>query len=81
MESMSLLSPILPWIQIILSVLLVTTILLQQSEGSLGSAFGGSQSGASSWHTKRGLEKQLFIATIILAILFALSAVAALFLH
>ena len=79
MVLMSSLASILPYLQIILSVLLVGAILLQQSEGSLGSAFGGSQSGASSWHTKRGLEKQLFIATIIFAILFALSAVVALF--
>jgi protein translocase SecG subunit len=73
------LSAFLPYAQIVLSVLLVGAILLQQSEGSLGSAFGGGQSGASTWHTKRGLEKQLFIATIVIAILFALSAVAALF--
>ena len=75
------LSSILPYAQIVLSVLLVGAVLLQQSEGSLGSAFGGGQSGASAWHTKRGLEKQLFIATIILAILFALSAIVALFLR
>ncbi|MFA6254275.1 MAG: preprotein translocase subunit SecG [Candidatus Paceibacterota bacterium] len=73
------LGTVLPYVQIILSVLLVGSILLQQSEGSLGSAFGGGQSSASTWHTKRGLEKQLFIATIVLAILFVLSAVAALF--
>lgn len=73
------LSAVLPYAQIILSALLIGAILLQQSEGSLGSAFGGGQAGASTWHTKRGLEKQLFIATIILAVLFALSAVAALF--
>jgi len=78
---MSELSTLLPYAQIILSILLVGAILLQQSEGSLGSAFGGGQSGASTWHTKRGLEKQLFIATIILAVLFALSAIAALFTH
>lgn len=77
---MSALSSFLPYIQIVLSALLVGAILLQQSEGSLGSAFGSGQSGASAWHTKRGLEKQLFIATIILALLFAISAVAALFL-
>lgn len=73
---MSGLGSILPLIQIVLSVLLVGAILLQQSEGSLGSAFGGQTS--SGWHTKRGLEKQLFIATIVLAILFALSATLAL---
>ncbi|MFA6476488.1 MAG: preprotein translocase subunit SecG [Candidatus Paceibacterota bacterium] len=73
-----MLATYLPYIQIVLSVLLVGAILLQQSEGSLGSAFGGSQSG-SGWHTKRGLEKQLFIATIVISILFAISAVLALF--
>lgn len=74
-----MLATYLPYIQIVLSVLLVGAILLQQSEGSLGSAFGGGQSGASTWHTKRGLEKQLFIATIVIALLFAASAILALF--
>ncbi len=78
---MLILSAVLPYVQVVLSALLVGAVLLQQSEGSLGSAFGGGQSGASTWHTKRGLEKQLFTATIVLAILFALSAVAALFLR
>ncbi|MCX6714099.1 MAG: preprotein translocase subunit SecG [Candidatus Vogelbacteria bacterium] len=70
---------ILPWIQVTLSVLLVAGILMQQSEGSLGSAFGGGQSGASAWHTKRGLEKQLFIGSIVIAILFVASTILALF--
>jgi len=75
---MSELSTILPFVQIVLSVLLVGAILLQQSEGSLGSAFGGSQAG-NAWRTKRGLEKQLFVATIIIAILFIASSILALF--
>jgi len=70
---------ILPWIQVILAVLLVAGILMQQSEGSLGSAFGGGQSGGSPWRTKRGLEKQLFLGSIILAILFVASTLLALF--
>ncbi len=74
---MSFLAPFLPWIQIIISALLVAAILLQQSDASLGAAFG--QSGTGGFHEKRGLEKQLFIATIILGVLFALSAIAALF--
>ena len=75
---MSLISAYLPYVQIILSVLLVGAILLQQSEGGLGSAFGGGQAN-SGLHTKRGLERQLFIATIVIAIIFALSAILALF--
>ena len=73
-----MLATYLPYVQIVLSVLLVGAILLQQSEGSLGSAFGGGQSG-SGWHTKRGLEKQLFITTIVIAVLFVASAILALF--
>ena len=70
---------ILPWIQVVLSVLMIGAILMQQSEGSLGSAFGGGQAGGSPWRTKRGLEKQLFIGTIVLAILFLASTLLALF--
>jgi preprotein translocase subunit SecG len=68
----------LPYVQIVLAVLLTATILLQQSEAGLGSAFGGSTS-ANPFTTKRGVEKTLFIVTIILAILFIASAVLALF--
>ncbi|MCR4283907.1 MAG: preprotein translocase subunit SecG [Parcubacteria group bacterium] len=62
----------LPFIQIILSVLLVTVILLQQTGDGLGGAFGGSSDGGS-YHTRRGMEKILFTSTIILGILFVLS--------
>lgn len=65
---------ILPWIQIVLSVLLVASILLQRSGSEVGGALGGD--GAGFYHTKRGLEKFLFVLTVILAILFALSALA-----
>ncbi len=70
------LSSILSWIQIILSMLLVASILLQQSEAGLGGTFGGS-SQVNPFTTKRGVEKQLFIATIILAILFICSVLLA----
>jgi len=64
---------ILPYIQIVLSFLLIGGILLQQSEAGLGSAFGGGDLGASR-HTRRGFEKFLFIGTIIISALFALTA-------
>ena len=73
-----MLASILPWIQVGLSVVLIALVLIQQNEASLGSAFGGTS--ASFAHTKRGLEKTIFIATIIVAILFIVSAVIALFL-
>lgn len=64
----------IPYIQIVLSVLLIGGILLQKSEAGLGSAFGGGDSFSSGYHTKRGAEKVLFTATIIIAILFAITS-------
>ncbi len=63
----------LPYVQIVLSALLVVCILLQRTGASLGGAFGADNF-SSGFHTRRGLEKTLFYATIILAVLFALSA-------
>ena len=67
------LQSILPYVQIALSVLLIIAILLQHTGASLGGAFGADNF-SSGFHTRRGLEKTLFFATIILGILFALSA-------
>jgi len=73
-----MLATYLPYIQIILAVLLIGLILLQHSDASAGAAFGGDSLGGSS-HTRRGPEKFIFILTIIIAILFALSAFGAFF--
>lgn len=67
---------LLPYIQIVLSVLLVAAILIQRTGSQVGGAFGGSDNFSSAFHTRRGAEKGLFIATIIIAILFAISALA-----
>jgi len=61
-------------VQIVLSVLLMSTILLQQRGEGLSSAFGG-EGGGASYFKKRGMEKVLFIATIVLAVLFIASAI------
>ena len=63
----------LPYVQIVLSLLLIGAIVLQSTGASLGGAFGADNF-SSGFHTRRGLEKTLFYATIILGILFALSA-------
>ncbi len=68
---------ILPYIQIVLSVLLIICVLLQQTGASMGGAFGGDNFSAA-YHTRRGSEKFLFQATIVIGILFALSAFIAL---
>ncbi len=64
---------ILPYIQIVLSVLLVILVLLQRSEAGLGAGFGSGE-GMAGRYTRRGFEKLVFNATIIISILFALSA-------
>ena len=63
---------ILPYIQILLSILLVTGVLLQRSEANLGAALGGD--GSSTGHfMRRGFERILFKATITVAIRYVLS--------
>lgn len=57
--------------QITISVLLIIAILLQQRGGGLSQVFGG-QGGF--YRTRRGIERNIFIATIILAFLFLVSA-------
>ena len=70
---MTFLHGILPYVQIILSALLIVCILLQRTGASLGGAFGADNF-SSGFDTRRGLEKTLFYTTIVLGILFALSA-------
>lgn len=67
---------ILPILQIILSVLLIISILLQRSEESLGGAFGGSDSVDTVKNSRRGSEKTLFQSAIIIAVLFVLVSIA-----
>jgi len=64
---------ILNIVQIVIPILLIIAILLQQRGTGLGGAFGGS---GEVYQTKRGVEKILFIATIILSIIFVLAAFA-----
>jgi preprotein translocase subunit SecG len=72
---MAFLVHMLPYAQIVLSALLIVTVLLQRTGASLGGAFGADNF-SSGFHTRRGLEKTLFNATIVLGVLFALSALA-----
>jgi len=71
---MTHLTPLLPYIQIVLAIVLVVSILLQRTSAQLGGAFGGSDNFSSAYHTRRGFERTLFYASIVLAILFAASA-------
>jgi len=73
MNIIELVLPALPYIQIILSILLVAAILLQQRGSSLGGAFGGDNF-SSAFHKRRGAELFLFKFSVGIAILFALSS-------
>lgn len=59
--------------QIIVSVLLVVVVLMQQRGTGLSATFGGE---GNIYRTKRGIEKILFIMTIVLSILFFAIAIA-----
>lgn len=60
--------PILNIVQIIISITLIVIILLQVKGEALGGAFGGG--GVA--RTRRGIEKDLFNATIVLSAIFLL---------
>jgi preprotein translocase subunit SecG len=63
--------------QVVISILLIVTILLQQRGTGLSATFGGE---GNVYRTKRGLEKLLFSATIVLAVLFLGIALLSIFL-
>jgi preprotein translocase subunit SecG len=62
-------------IQIIVAVLLVLVIMFQVKGGGIGGIFGQAES---VYRTKRGVEKWLFRATIILSAIFVILAITSL---
>ena len=52
--------------QVVVSVILIALISLQERSSGLSGVFGGSESGF--YQTRRGLEKVIFGATIVLII-------------
>jgi preprotein translocase subunit SecG len=52
------------------AILMILAILLQQRGASLGAGFGSS---GELYTTRRGLDKNLFEATIVMAVVFVLS--------
>lgn len=64
----------LPIIQIALAIILTGVILLQQRGAGLGGAFGGAEGGVH--YERRGFERTLFKATIVIAVVFVLSVIA-----
>lgn len=58
-------------LQIAISTVLIVVVLLQVKGSGFGAALGG-MSGGSVYRTKRGLERTLFQATILLVVAFIL---------
>jgi preprotein translocase subunit SecG len=58
---------ILTIVQVVTGILMVVFILMQQRGATLGNAFGG---GSSVYRSRRGVEKWLFYASILAAIIF-----------
>ena len=77
LAKMELITIVLPYVQITLSILLILTILLQQTGSGMGGVFGGDNF-SSGFTTRRGAEKFFFNASIVLGILFGISAFIAL---
>ncbi|MBX2866662.1 preprotein translocase subunit SecG [Candidatus Kaiserbacteria bacterium] len=71
---MEIIRTILPYAQIILSILLVAAVLLQQRGSSLGGAFGGDNFSAT-FSKRRGAELFLFKFSMVVGVLFVLSAI------
>lgn len=61
---------------VVISVALMASILVQSRSAGMSGAFGG---GADGFHIRRGSEKRIFQLTIILSVLFLLTALAHLF--
>ncbi len=59
--------------QIVISVILIVLILLQERSSGLSGIFGGGESDF--YARRRGMERIIFIATIVLIIIFAILSV------
>jgi len=71
------LQKIISIVEITISVLLIIGILLQQRGAGASAIMGGG--GGASYYTRRGFEKFLFVAIIILSALFVLAALASMY--
>lgn len=71
---MNTITQVLPWFQLILSLLLVIFVLLQRSADGIEGALGGSASNMT-YFARRGAERFLFIGTMVIAILFVVTSV------
>lgn len=62
--------------QVVISIFLIVTILMQEKGVGLSSAFGG---GGEFYQSKRGIDRLLFYATVVFSILFIGTSLAFIF--
>ncbi len=63
--------------QIVVSVAIIALVVIQAKDAGLSQMFGGSDMGIS--HTRRGVERTMFNATIVLVVVFVALAFATVF--
>ncbi len=61
---------LIPIAQIVVSVIVIGLILMQERGSGMGGLFGGGGNDQA-YQTRRGMEKTIFVLTIILVIVFA----------
>lgn len=61
-------------LQILVSVILIVLVIIQERASGISGVLGGQ--GATPYQTRRGLEKTIYYATIVFAVIFAGLAVA-----
>ena len=60
-------------LQVVVSIILIALILIQERSSGLSTVFGGA--GNTPYQTRRGVEKMIFVGTIVCAALFLTLAV------
>ncbi len=60
-------------IQLTAAILMIVAVLIQNKGAGMGEAIGGT---GAVYQTKRGVEKKLFIVTIVLVVIFLASSLA-----
>jgi len=66
---------ILPIIQIVVAIIIIALILLQERSSGLSGIFGGEGGGGGVYQTRRGMEKTIFVSTIIFSAIFIALAI------
>ncbi|MFH1188367.1 MAG: preprotein translocase subunit SecG [bacterium] len=57
--------------QVIVSIIIIGLILIQEKSSGMSGVFGGSGTEGGVYQQRRGLEKMIFIGTIVCTIIFA----------